>query len=198
MDASVARAASNVANPVAAHEANLVAGARLYHKHCTLCHGHLEYPKSLLADLLNPPPPQFMNDQVADMPENQNFYILQRGIRWTAMPRWKKVLSAQRMWQVVTFLSQMHDLPPAAKYVFAEQPIMNIAYKSQTPRNIQQCEYARNVPGATFTCSATRPVSDIENRVEFRFCPSGTMLSMFWDRWRERGLRQQSPGCLRI
>jgi hypothetical protein len=85
-----------VANPVAADEAKLVARACLYRKHCMLCHGDLEYPKSPLADLLNPPPPQFMNDKVADMPENQNFYILQHGI----------------------------------------------AYKSQAPRTIQQCEYA--------------------------------------------------------
>jgi mono/diheme cytochrome c family protein len=39
MDASVARAAPKVANPVTADEANLIAGARLYRDHCTLCHG---------------------------------------------------------------------------------------------------------------------------------------------------------------
>lgn len=119
MDASVARAAPKVANPVTAEEANLVAGARLYRDHCTLCHGDPVHPKSLLADSLNPPAPQFMND-MADMPENQNFYILEHGIRWTAMPGWKNVLTDQQIWQLVTFLSHMHDLPPAAKQVFAE------------------------------------------------------------------------------
>jgi len=119
MDASVARAAPKVANPVAADEANLVAGARLYSDHCTLCHGDPAHPKSPLADSLNPPAPQFTDD-MADMPENQNFYIIQHGIRWTAMPGWKNVLSEQQTWQVVTLLSHMHDLPPAAKQVFAE------------------------------------------------------------------------------
>jgi thiosulfate dehydrogenase len=119
MDASVARAAPKVANPVTAEEANLVAGARLYRDHCTLCHGDPVHPKSLLADSLNPPAPQFMND-MADMPENQNFYILEHGIRWTAMPGWKNVLTDQQIWQLVTFLSHMHNLPPAAKQVFAE------------------------------------------------------------------------------
>ena len=119
MDASVARAAPKVANPVTADEANLVAGARLYSAHCTLCHGDPAHPKSLLADSLNPPSPQFTDD-MADMPENQNFYILQHGIRWTAMPGWKNVLSEQQTWQLVTLLSHMHDLPPAAKQVFAE------------------------------------------------------------------------------
>jgi len=57
---------------------------------------------------------------MADMPENQNFYILQHGIRWTAMPGWKNVLSDQQIWQLVTLLSHMRDLPPAAKQVFLE------------------------------------------------------------------------------
>jgi mono/diheme cytochrome c family protein len=119
MDASVARAAPRVANPIAADEPNLVAGARLYRQHCTLCHGDPAHPKSTLAESLNPPAPQFTTD-MADMPEHQNFYILQHGIRWTAMPGWKNVLSEQQIWQLVTFLSHMHDLPPAVQHVFAE------------------------------------------------------------------------------
>jgi mono/diheme cytochrome c family protein len=119
MDASIARAAPKVENPVTADEANLAAGARLYRDHCTLCHGDPEHPKSPLADSLNPPPPQFMND-MPDKPEDQNFFILEHGIRWTAMPGWKIVLSEQQIWQTVTFLSHMHDLPPAAKQVFKE------------------------------------------------------------------------------
>src|SRR6202795_1626452 len=119
MDASVARAAPKLPNPVTADEANLTAGARLYRDHCTLCHGDPAHPKSPLADSLNPPAPQFTND-MADMPENQNFYIIQPGICCTAMPGWKNVLSEQQSWQLVTLLSHMRDLPPAAKQVFAD------------------------------------------------------------------------------
>ena len=119
MDASVARAAPKLTNPVTPDEANLAAGARLYRDHCTLCHGDPVHPKSPLADSLNPPSPQFMDDK-PDMPENQNFYILQHGIRWTAMPGWKNALSEQQNWQLVTFLSHMRDLPPAAKQVFLD------------------------------------------------------------------------------
>src|ERR1700680_4140327 len=119
MDASVARAAPTVANPVTADEANLVAGGHLYRDHCALCHGDPAHPKSPLADSLNPPAPQFTND-MADMPENENFFILQHGIRWTAMPGWKNVLSEQQTWQLVTLLSHMHDLPAAAKQIFAD------------------------------------------------------------------------------
>jgi mono/diheme cytochrome c family protein len=119
MDASVRRAATKLTNPVTADEANLLAGARLYCEHCALCHGDPAHPKAPLSDSLNPPAPQFMDDK-ADMPENQNFFILQHGIRWTAMPGWKNVLNEQQLWQLVTFLSHMSDLPPAAKQVFSE------------------------------------------------------------------------------
>ena len=119
MDASVARAAPKVTNPVAADETNLVAGARLYVEHCTLCHGDPTRPKSALADSLNPPAPEFI-DEPADMPENHNFYIIQHGVRWTTMPGWKNVLSEQQTWQLVTLLSHMQNLPAAAKQVFAE------------------------------------------------------------------------------
>ena len=122
MDASIARAAPKATNPVAADESNLVAGARLYRDHCALCHGDPVHPTSLLADSLNPPPPQFMND-MADMPENQNFYILEHGIRWTAMPGWKRIMSEQQIWQLVTFLSHMHELPLRAKQVFADTDV---------------------------------------------------------------------------
>jgi thiosulfate dehydrogenase len=128
MDASVARAAPKIANPVTVDEGNLVAGARLYREHCTLCHGDPAHPKAALADSLNPPAPQFMKD-MADMPENQNFYILQHGIRWTAMPGWKSLLSEQQIWQLVTFLSHMNDLPPAVKRVFTDDG----AAKADTP-----------------------------------------------------------------
>ena len=53
MDASVARSAPKMANPVIADEANLAAGARLYREHCTLCHGDPAHPKAALVDSLN-------------------------------------------------------------------------------------------------------------------------------------------------
>ena len=54
MDASVARAAPKLTNPVAADEVSLVAGARLYRDHCALCHGDPAHPKSPLADSIIP------------------------------------------------------------------------------------------------------------------------------------------------
>lgn len=117
MDASVERNAPKATNPLKADDATLLAGATIYRDHCAACHGDPVHPESPLSKTLNPPAPQFMSDS-ADMPEDENFYIAQHGIRWTAMPGWKNALTDQQIWQVVTFLAHMDSLPLAAKDVF--------------------------------------------------------------------------------
>jgi hypothetical protein len=111
MDASVARAAPKLTNPVAADEASLVAGARLYRDHCTLCHGDPAHTKAALVDSLNPPP-QFMD--MADMPENQNFYILSTAFAGPPCPAGKRLNCTADLADGDIF-SHMNDLPPAAK-----------------------------------------------------------------------------------
>ena len=70
-------------------------------------------PDSQFARSFNPPALAFFKD-APDMPENQNFYIIQHGVRWTGMPAWKGTLSDAQTWQLVTFLSNVEKLPPVA------------------------------------------------------------------------------------
>ncbi len=113
VDASTERNAPEQKNPVPADEPNLVAGAKLYVNHCAGCHGLPASPDTQFGRSFNPPVPAFFKD-APDMPENQNFYIIQHGIRWSGMPAWNKTLSEQQTWQLVTFLSNAEKLPPAA------------------------------------------------------------------------------------
>ncbi|MHB8412793.1 MAG: c-type cytochrome [Candidatus Acidiferrales bacterium] len=117
MDANVGRNAPKIVNPVQPTDQNLIEGASIYLKRCSVCHGDPANPESPLANTLYPPPPQFVSD-APDMEENENYYIMLHGVRWTGMPGWKNVLKDQEIWQVVTFLSHMNNLPPAAKSVF--------------------------------------------------------------------------------
>jgi mono/diheme cytochrome c family protein len=112
LDASVDRRAPEAKNPVDSSEASLIAGMKIYQSNCASCHGDVTHPQGMLADALYPRAPQFMEDS-PDMPENQNFYIIQHGIRLSGMPAWKQSLSDQQMWQVTTFLGHMDKLPPA-------------------------------------------------------------------------------------
>ena len=121
VDASTDRHAPEMKNPVPATEANVTAGAKLYLDHCAGCHGVPSNPDSVFAESFYPPVPGFFKD-APDMPENQNFYVIQHGIRWTGMPAWNQSLNDMQTWQIVTFLSNIEKLPPAAKNVLGPGP----------------------------------------------------------------------------
>lgn len=116
VDASTGRRAPRQKNPVPPTEQNLAAGAKLYLDHCAGCHGLPSKPESQFARSFNPPAPGFFKD-TPDMPENQNFCIIQHGVRWTGMPAWGGTLNEAQIWQTVTFLSNVEKLPPAARNV---------------------------------------------------------------------------------
>lgn len=111
LDASVDRRAPEVKNPVDSTDANLIAGMKIYQANCASCHGDINHPRAQLADSLYPRAPQFVDD-APDMPEHQNFYIIQHGIRLSGMPAWRQSLNDEQMWQVTMFLSHMGKLPP--------------------------------------------------------------------------------------
>jgi thiosulfate dehydrogenase len=111
LDAAVEKRAPKTYNPLQPTEPNLLAGMMTYQSNCASCHGDVQHSHAQLADALYPRAPQFIED-APDMPENQNFYIIQHGIRLSGMPAWKQALSEQEMWQVTTFLSHMDKLPP--------------------------------------------------------------------------------------
>jgi len=111
LDAAVDRHAPEMKNPVQADDANLTAGMKLYQSNCASCHGDTVHPDAVFATAFKPPAPQFAKDS-PDMPENQNFYIIQHGVRLSGMPAWKQNLNDQQIWQLTTFLSHMDKLPP--------------------------------------------------------------------------------------
>ena len=114
LDASVDRRAPSVQNPIQATDDNLMAGMKIYQSACAGCHGDVVHTHTAFGDSFYPRAPQFAED-APDMPENQNFYIIQHGVRLSGMPAWKTSLKETEMWQVTTFLSHMEKLPPAVQ-----------------------------------------------------------------------------------
>ncbi|MGH9744803.1 MAG: c-type cytochrome [Candidatus Acidiferrales bacterium] len=113
VDASTDRHASDQKNPLQPTDENLLAGTILYRDHCAGCHGTPSNSDSQFGRSFNPPVPQFFKEG-SDMADNQSFYIIQHGIRWTGMPTWNKTLTENQTWQIVTFLAHIGKLPPAA------------------------------------------------------------------------------------
>ena len=111
LDASLDRHAPQAHNPIPITDANLLAGMKIYQTNCAGCHGDIHQTHQAFGDAFYPRAPQFMED-APDMPENQNFYIVQHGIRLTGMPALGSSLNEQQVWQVITFLSHMDKLSP--------------------------------------------------------------------------------------
>src|ERR1700692_4076140 len=98
LDASVRWHAPQVQNPVAATDDNLVAGMKVYQNNCAGCHGDIHQPHATFGDSLNPRAPQFMED-APDMPEYQNFYIIENGIRVGGHAALRSSLKEEEIWQ---------------------------------------------------------------------------------------------------
>lgn len=112
LDASVDRRAPDVKNPIQPTDENLIAGMNIYQQACAGCHGDIQHPQETFGASFYPHAPQFVED-APDMPENQNFFIIQHGIRLSGMPAWATAFDDQKIWEVTTFLSHMDKLPPA-------------------------------------------------------------------------------------
>jgi mono/diheme cytochrome c family protein len=114
LDASVARHAPPQQNPAAPTEATLLDGARLYRDKCADCHGRPDNPTSDYGASFNPKAPQFMEGRPG-LPENQDFYLIKYGVRRSAMPAWGNIMADSEIWQVVTLLRHLENLPPSVR-----------------------------------------------------------------------------------
>ena len=116
LDATLAREAPTIPNPVALTDENLIAGVDLYAQHCAICHGTAkgEASASPVAQGEYPPPPQLATDGVEDDLEGFSFLKIKHGIRWTGMPSWESTLTDEQIWTLALFLKHMDKLPSAA------------------------------------------------------------------------------------
>ena len=120
--ATLAREAPKGPNPVAASDANLIAGVDLYGQHCAICHGTAKGDASAspVAKGEYPKPPQLATNGVEDDPEGVSVWKITHGIRWTGMPAWKSSLSNQQIWTLALFLKHMNNLPPAVEQAWQQ------------------------------------------------------------------------------
>jgi thiosulfate dehydrogenase len=104
-------------SPIAADEANLAAGARVYHENCAVCHGSLGGHASATALGMFPAPPQLLppSKGVTDDPVGETYWKARNGIRLTGMPGYGDTLSDTELWQVSLLLLHARELPRAAQ-----------------------------------------------------------------------------------
>jgi mono/diheme cytochrome c family protein len=110
LHASVARRAPIGSNPMPASEDNLAAGAKLYREMCSRCHGLSGGSDNTYGQSFYPPAPQLALSRTS-YTDAELFWIIKHGIRNTAMPAWRSLLSDDEIWQVVTQLREFKSLP---------------------------------------------------------------------------------------
>jgi thiosulfate dehydrogenase len=117
LNATIAREAPRTANPVALTDANLAEGAKLFGRHCAICHGTAAGGASAspVAKGEYPAPPQLGGEGVEDDAEGVTYWKIKHGIRLTGMPAWKDTLNDQQIWTLALFLKHMNKLPPSAQ-----------------------------------------------------------------------------------
>lgn len=101
--------------PIAADEANMTAGARIYSEHCAFCHGLPDQSATAAAKGMFPKPPQLFVHTVTDDPPGMTYWKVANGIRLTGMPGYGAVLSTEQMWQVSLLLANADKLPATTR-----------------------------------------------------------------------------------
>jgi mono/diheme cytochrome c family protein len=88
------------------------AGARLYNKTCTACHGAPGETLSPIGAGINPSAPFLLKASRQNRP-NLVFWVVKNGVRMTAMPNFGKSFSDQQIWQLAAFLHKDRGIAPA-------------------------------------------------------------------------------------
>jgi thiosulfate dehydrogenase len=123
ISASIGQSA-NQQPPVPADETNLLAGARIYQKTCAGCHGLLDKADSGMGKRFYPPVPHLLppGEGVTDDPVGATHWVVEHGIRFSAMPSFHGKLTDTEIWQVSQLLRNADKLPSSVQDALRQEP----------------------------------------------------------------------------
>ncbi|HEX3421661.1 MAG TPA: cytochrome c [Candidatus Udaeobacter sp.] len=113
--ASIGKSA-NDESPLPADGTNLLAGAKIYMQACAGCHGRLDQASGGSKSFY-PRPPHLLppGTGVTDDPVGATHWVVENGVRFSAMPRFDKKMSDTEIWQVSLLLRNANKLPDSVK-----------------------------------------------------------------------------------
>jgi thiosulfate dehydrogenase len=101
---------------VAADEATLIAGAKVYKEQCSVCHGLPGEPKSAIQGGMYPAPPElFHGTGVTDDDAWESYWKVENGIRMSGMPSFKGQLTETQIWQVAVLVKNADKITEPVK-----------------------------------------------------------------------------------
>jgi mono/diheme cytochrome c family protein len=108
LEASLSRRSHGFVNAINENDADLAAGMNTYRRGCAGCHGDYGEHRSGLG--LYPPPPQFSEHPPA-LTAPEMFVVVKYGVRYTGMAANNDDITDEKIWQTVSFLSRLSNLP---------------------------------------------------------------------------------------
>lgn len=108
--------------PIAADEANLLAGADVYKQNCAVCHGLPGRPVDYVKIMFPRPTQLFQGTGVTDDPPSVSYWKAVNGIRLSGMPSFKNKLSDTQLWQVSLLVAHANDAPESVKSTLSAAP----------------------------------------------------------------------------
>ena len=109
MKKSVERRAQNIEVPDINNNEMILAGLSDYVGMCAQCHGEPDKPSGILAQGLNPVPPNLEHLAEAGSAAEM-FWVINNGIRMTGMAAFGKTHQADEIWPVIAFLQSAKDI----------------------------------------------------------------------------------------
>lgn len=86
-------------------------GAAHYHEGCAPCHGAPGLRADPVAQAMLPAPPD-LRDHVPLWTDQELFWIIKNGLKYTGMPSWPTQDRDDEVWTVVAFVRKLPDLEP--------------------------------------------------------------------------------------
>ncbi len=94
----------NKANPVALNEANVTTARPVFLGNCSVCHGATGKGDAPLGKGLFPPAANLLESRTVEKTDGELFWILENGLSFVGMPKFKDIISEQDMWKAVTYV----------------------------------------------------------------------------------------------
>jgi len=110
LNKSVQRRAPSTKNPFAGNADAVRVGLAHYKEMCVTCHGAPGVDPSEIGEGLNPPAPDLTLPKVQARTDGQLFWLVQNGIRMTAMPAFGPTHKDEEVWKIVSFLRHLPEL----------------------------------------------------------------------------------------
>jgi mono/diheme cytochrome c family protein len=115
--AAVPRDASALTNPVPDSPEVQAEAREHWADHCAVCHGSDGSGDTPMGKHTWPPAPDMRQAATQQLPEGELFYVIQNGVRFTAMPAWGSGSDhdAADSWKLVRFIRHLPQLTPEEK-----------------------------------------------------------------------------------